>query len=45
MDEQAILTYVKSVLAEHYGQSDCCLHSLNTRSLDDERVVYQMYPG
>jgi Ser/Thr protein kinase RdoA (MazF antagonist) len=43
MDEQAILASVKSVLAEQYGQSDCSLHSLNTRTLDDERIVYKMY--
>src|SRR5436853_2345089 len=43
MDEQTILASVKSVLAEQYGQSDCSLYSLNTRSLDDERIVYKMY--
>jgi Ser/Thr protein kinase RdoA (MazF antagonist) len=43
MDEQVILANVSSVLAEQYGQSDCSLHSLNTRSLDDERIVYKMY--
>ena len=43
MDEQVILANVSSVLAEQYGQSDCALHSLNTRSLDDERIVYKMY--
>ncbi len=43
MDEQAILTSVKQVLGEQYGQSNCSLASLNTRSLDDERLVYKMY--
>ncbi len=43
MDEQTILTDVESVLAKQYGQSDCSLHSLNTRSLDDEHIVYKMY--
>jgi Ser/Thr protein kinase RdoA (MazF antagonist) len=43
MDELAILATVQHALGEHYGQSDCSLHSLNTRSLDDERIVYKMY--
>lgn len=43
MDEQALLVSLQQVLAEHYGQSDCSFHSLNTRSLDDERIVYKMY--
>jgi Ser/Thr protein kinase RdoA (MazF antagonist) len=43
MDEQVILAHVSSVLAERYGQPDCSLHSLNTRSLEDERIVYKMY--
>lgn len=43
MDEQALLASVKSVLAEKYGHSDCALYSLNTRSLDDEHIVYKMY--
>lgn len=43
MDEQAILTLIQLVLAEQYGQCDCSLYSLNTRSLDDERIVYKMY--
>ena len=43
MDEQEIRTVVLAVLAEQYGQATCSLTSLNTRSLDDERVVYTMY--
>jgi Ser/Thr protein kinase RdoA (MazF antagonist) len=43
MDEQALLVFLQQVLAEHYGQSDCSLHSLNSRSLDNGRIVYKMY--
>ena len=43
MDEQALRVALQQVLAEHYGQSDGSFHSLNTRSLDDERIVYKMY--
>jgi Ser/Thr protein kinase RdoA (MazF antagonist) len=43
MDEQALQVLLQQVLAEHYGQSDGSFHSLNTRSLDDERIVYKMY--
>ncbi len=43
MDELAILASIQQVLEEHYAQGDCSLHSLNTRSLDDDRIVYKMY--
>jgi Ser/Thr protein kinase RdoA (MazF antagonist) len=43
MDEQALLVLLQQVLVEHYGQSGCSFHCLNTRSLDDGRVVYTMY--
>lgn len=43
MDEQAILATLQCVVAEHYGQSECAFYSLNTRTLDDDRIVYKMY--
>lgn len=43
MDEYAILASLQRVMADHYEQSECSLHSLNTRTLDDERIVYKMY--
>ncbi len=43
MDEQAILALVQSVVEVQYGQTDCSFVSLNTRSLDDERIIYKMF--
>ncbi len=43
MDEQSVLAFLQWVLAKHYGQSECSFHCLNTRTLDDERIVYKMY--
>jgi Ser/Thr protein kinase RdoA (MazF antagonist) len=43
MDEQDLQMSLQQVLAEQYRQAECSFHSLNTRTLDDERIVYKMY--
>ena len=43
MDEMAIQNFAQHVLKDYYAQADCELLSLNTRALDDARIVYKMY--